>query len=236
MNLSSVLGFRKRRIRNRILTLGVIISGMLSIAFAIITFYGQNAGNFVISVDSLAKERGIMISETPTFGQQLSRLLTEPIDQARDVTYTWLKIDEVTQTNGTYHDVDFEYVAYTFYVQNSGFETLDLTYSIIITEKMNGIEDAIRILVIEDGVESMYMKPDEIAFGEEEPYYPDLMPSAAPFLSDTVVLRKTIENYKPGQIKTFSLLVWIEGYDPDATDDILDARIRMEMLFTINEF
>lgn len=236
MNLSSVLGFRKRRIRNRILTLGVIISGMLSIAFAIITFYGQNAGNFVISVDSVAKLRGITISETPTFEQQLSRLLTDPIDQARDVTYTWLKIDEVSQTNGSYHDTDLEYVAYTFYVQNSGSETLDVNYSIKITEKMSGIEDAIRILIIEDGVETMYMKPDEIAPGEDEPYYPELMPSAAPFLSDTIVFRKTFENFKPGQIKKFSLLVWLEGYDPDTNDDILNARIRMEMLFTINEF
>ncbi|NCB64485.1 MAG: hypothetical protein EOM52_13010 [Clostridia bacterium] len=80
------------------------------------------------------------------------------------------------------------------------------------------------------------MKPDEISFGEEEPYYPDLMPIGVPFLSDNIVLRKTFENFKPGLIKTFSLLVWLEGYDPDTTDDILDARIRMEMLFTINEF
>ncbi len=236
MNLSSVLGFRKRRIRNRILTLGVIISGMLSIAFAIITFYGQNAGNFVISVDSAARIRGITISETPTFEQQLSRLLTEPIEAARDVTYTWLKRDEVSQTNGSYHDVDHEYVAYTFYIQNSGSETLDVTYYIRITDAYSGIEDAIRVLIIEDGTETMYMKPDEIAPGEDEPFYPELMPSAAPFLSESMVMRKTFENFKPGQIKKFSLLVWLEGYDPDTDDDIIGARIRMTMNFTINEF
>ena len=209
---------------------------MLSIAFAIITFYGQNAGNFVISVDSAARIRGITISETPTFEQQLSRLLTEPIEAARDVTYTWLKRDEVSQTNGSYHDVDHEYVAYTFYIQNSGSETLDVTYYIRITDAYSGIEDAIRVLIIEDGTETMYMKPDEIAPGEDEPFYPELMPSAAPFLSESMVMRKTFENFKPGQIKKFSLLVWLEGYDPDTDDDIIGARIRMTMNFTINEF
>lgn len=236
MRLSNVLGFRKRRLRNRILTLGIIISGMLSVTFAIITFYGQNAGNFVISVDSSARIRGIQISETPTFEQSLSRLMTDPIGEARDMTYTWLKIEEVERTNGNYKDIDHEYVAYTFYIQNSGSETLDVNYYIRITEAHYGIENAIRILVIEDGMQTMYMMPDEIAPGDDEPYYPAQMPEAEYFLTDQMAMRKTFENFKPGQIKKFSILVWLEGYDPQTTDDILGGMIRLTMNFTINEF
>jgi hypothetical protein len=235
MKLSSVLGLRRMRIRNRIVTLGVIVTGMLSAALAIVTFYGQEAGNFVISVDSAAKVRGIHISETEDFEQELSRLMSDPIDEARDVTYSWLKIEEVEATNGNYRDIDHDYVAYTFYVMNKGSETVDLTYYIRITDVYNNLDKAIRVLVIEDGVEKMFMKPDQILEGQEEPYYPDSMPEPNYFLTSNMVMRHTIEKYKPGQLKKFSIIIWLEGYDPDTTDDIYGGMIKMTMNFTINQ-
>lgn len=235
MRLSTVLGFRKRRIRNRIVTLGIIISGMLSIAFAIITFYGQNAGNFVISIDESAAIRGIVISEEPSFTEQLSRLMTEPIDEARDMTYSWLKIEEVEATNGNYTDPDHDYVAYTFYIQNTGSETVDITYYVRITDVNRRLDHAVRVLVIEDGVQSMYMMEDRVDL-ENPPFYPDIMPESTPFITDQMVMRKTFTNFKPGQIKKFSILVWLEGYDPDTTDEIIGGRIRMTMNFTVNTF
>lgn len=236
MRLSTVLGFRKRRIRNRIVTLGIIISGMLSIAFAIITFYGQNAGNFVISVDEAARIRGIVISEEPSFEQQLSRLMTSPIDEARDMTYSWLKIEEVEATNGNYTDPDHDYVAYTFYIQNSGSETVDITYYIRITEVTRRLDHAIRVLVIEDGVQTMYQMEDRADEFGHLPVYPEIMPQGVNFLTPQMVMRKTFTNFKPGQIKKFSVLVWLEGYDPDTTDEIIDGRIRLTMNFTVNTF
>ncbi|MDX9691113.1 MAG: hypothetical protein RBT45_01580 [Acholeplasmataceae bacterium] len=235
MRLSSVLGFRKRRIRNRIVTLGIVISGMLSVAFAIITFYGQNAGNFVISIDEAGREIGIIISEDPSFSEELTRLMTDPIDEARDMTYSWLKIEEVEATNGNYEDPDHNYVAYTFYLQNSGLETVDITYYIRITEATRNIDHAIRVLVIEEGVQTMYMMEDRIDL-ENPPFYPEIMPESVPFMTDHMVMRKTFTNFKPGQIKKFSVLVWLEGYDPDTIDDIIGGRIRMAMNFTVNTF
>ena len=236
MRLSTVLGFRKRRIRNRIVTLGIIISGMLSVAFAIITFYGQNAGNFVISVDEAARIRGILISEEPTFEQQLSRLMTNPVEEARDMTYSWLKIEEVEATNGNYTDPDHDYLAYTFYVQNSGNETVDITYYIRITEVHRRLDHAVRILVIEDGVQTMYQMPDRTDEFGNPPYYPDIMPESVPFLTQQMVMRRTFTNFKPGQIKKFSVIMWLEGYDPDTTDEIIGGRIRLTMNFTVNTF
>jgi hypothetical protein len=235
MRLSSVLGLRRMRIRNRIVTLGVIISGMLSVALAIVTFYGQEAGNFVISVDSAARIRGIHISETDNFDQELSTLMSNPIDEARDVTYSWLKIDEVEAANGNYTDIDHDYVAYTFYLMNKGSETVDVTYYIRITDVYNKLDEAIRVLVIEDGVQNMFMKPDVIDEGEDEPYYPESMPTPNYFLTDRLVMRHTIEKFKPAQIKKFSVIVWLEGYDPDTTDEVLGGMIKLTMNFTINQ-
>lgn len=234
MRLSNVLGFRRIRIRNRIITLGVIITGMLSIAFAIITFYGQNAGNMVMQVDSIAQNRGITLSTEPNFRTPSPRLMTEPISEARDMTYSWLKLEEVEAAYGNYTDIDYDYVAYTFYLMNQGTESLDISYHIRITDVYNDLDTAIRILVIEDGERTVYQKADTPdAFGNL-PVYPETVPDSVNFLSDTIVMRKLFTNFKPDQIKKFSVVIWLEGYDPDTVDDILGGMIRVQMNFSIN--
>ena len=234
MRLSKVLGFRRIRIRNRILTLGVIITGMLSVAFAIITFYGQNAGNFVISVDSIALNRGIILSTEPNFRTTSPRLMTEPIEEARDMTYSWLKLEEVEAAYGNYVDIDYDYVAYTFYLMNEGDESVDISYHIRITDVYNDLDTAIRILVIEDGVRTVYQKEDTPDDDGNYPVYPESVPQSVNFLSETIVMRKLFTNFKPDQIKKFSVVVWLEGYDPDTVDDILGGMIRLQMNFSIN--
>ena len=233
MRLSRLLGFRRTRIRNRIITLGVIITGMLSVAFAIITFYGQNAGNFVISVDSIAQNRGIILSENPNFREPSPRLMTEPIDEARDMTYSWLKLEEVEAAYGNYVDIDYDYVAYTFYLMNQGSESVDISYHIRITDIYNDLDSAIRILIIEDGEETIYQKEDDLINGQL-PVYPESVPDSVDFLSNTIVMRRLFTNFKPDQIKKFSVVVWLEGYDPDTVDEILGGMIRLQMNFSIN--
>ncbi len=232
MRLSKVLGVRRVKLRNRIFTLGVIITGMLSIAFAVITFYGQNAGNFVMSVDTAARMRGIAISTDPTFEYSTGRLMSDPINDARDVTYAWLKIEEVQETDGNFVDMDHDYVAYTFYVKNEGFETVDLSYYIRITEVYNNLDGAIRIIIIDEDIMTMYMKPDST----NDTHYPDYMPAAEHFLTSNTVMRKLIPNFKPGEIRKYSVIVWLEGNDPDTTDEILGGMIKMQMNFTIHGF
>lgn len=232
MRLSRVLGVRRVKLRNRIFSLGVIITGMLSIAFALITFYGQNAGNFVMSVDTLARQRGIAISDSADFAYSTSRLMSDPIDSAKDMTYAWLKLDEIEETDGNFVDPDHEYVAYTFYIKNEGLETVDLSYYIRITEVYNELDKAIRVLVIDDGEETMYMKPDTTNINT----YPEYMPIGQHFDTQMTVMRKLISNFKPGDIRKFTVVIWLEGNDPDTTDEILGGMIRMHMNFTIFGF
>ncbi len=229
MKLSDVLSVKRRIFINRFLSLGVIITAILSIIFALITFYGQNAGNFVMSIDAAAKLRGIVMSETEDFEIKTTRLLSDPVIDARDVTYAWLKIDEVKNTSGNYYDRDHDYVAYTFYLKNDGLETVDLVYYLRITSIYNNLDKSIRVLIIEDDEETVYKRPDEISHNQ----YPDDYPRTTHFLTDRMVARKNITNFRPNQIKKFSVLIWIEIYDPDTTDDILGGMIRMEMVFSV---
>ena len=234
MRLSTILQVKRRKLRNRIFTLGVIATGIMSIAFAVITFYGQQSGNFVMSIDYDAYNRGIILSSDEDFTNPSPRLMTDPIEDARDMTYSWLKLDEVQNTDGNFVDPDYDYVAYTFYLRNDGLETVDITYHIRMTEIQNGLDEAIRILVIEDGVENMYQKLDKLEAGEDPPYYPSVMPKTKLFVSDSIVARENFVKFEPGQIKKFSVIMWLEGYDPDTTDEVLGGRIKLQTNFAID--
>lgn len=236
MRLSKILEVKRRKLRNRIFTLGVFITGLLSIAFAVITFYGQNAGNFVMAVDYDSFQRGITLSTNREFEDYTFQLMTEPIEDAREMTYSWLKIDEVLNTDGNYVDPDYDYVAYTFYIMNNGEETVDITYHIQMTEATYGIEDAIRILVIEDDVnETMYQTLDGLTEEGTFPEYPSVMPVGKLFLNSNTVMRKTFNKFEPFQIKKFTVIMWLEGYDPDTGDNVLGGRIKLQMMFSIDK-
>ena len=232
MRLSDVLGVRRNLLRRRILTLGVIITGALSIAFTLITFYGQNAGNFVMTVDQDLARRGIALSETIDFEAPTTRLMTNPINEARDLTYSWLKLDEVIETDGQYYDPDYEYIAYTFYIRNTGFETVDVHYHIRVSDVYRNLDEAVRFLVIEDDTHyRMYQKPDQLRDGELPEYF--LLPDPFYFHTNSTVMRHVIENFRPGQTKKFSIVIWLEGQDPDTNDDVLGGMMKAHMNFTI---
>jgi hypothetical protein len=218
--------------QRRTLSLLFSASGVLSLIFVLITFYGQQAGNFVMSVDYDSYKRGIVLSNTETLNNPQPRLMTNPVYGARDMTYSWLKLEEVTQTEGNYTDPDYDYVAYTFYLTNNGFETVDIVYHIRIIDNYKAMDSAIRVLVIEDGVETIYQKPDTPQ-GSVPISYTLPLQMTEKFLSDTIIMRKRIMNFQPQTVIKFSVVVWIEGLDPDTTDDIIGGMIKLQMNFSI---
>jgi hypothetical protein len=232
MRLSDVLGVRRITFRRRILTLGAIITGALSIAFTLITFYGQNAGNFVMTVDSELSRRGIELSYSQDFRAPTSRLMTDPISEARDITYTWIKIDEILRTDGQFFDPDYSYIAYTFYLRNFGTETIEIAYHIRISDVYRNLDEAVRFLIIEDDeIYRMYQKPDRPINGELPVY--QFMPTPFYFNNPSTVFRDNIVNFQPGQIKKFSVIIWLEGQDPDTNDSVLGGMMRAHMNFAI---
>ena len=176
MKYHKIIKAEKALKRNKLFRIGIILSGLFSLAFGVVTFYGQDSGNFMMSIDRDAYNRGIVLSIDESFNNPQPRLMTNPINEARDLTYRWLKINEVQNTNGNYNDPDFDYVAFTFYIQNTGSETINVSYHITITDVANQMDEAIRVLIIEDGVETMYQKQDRPDEFGAYPIYPPSLP------------------------------------------------------------
>jgi hypothetical protein len=234
MRFSDILGI-KRFLSNRarMYTLGAIITGLLSLLVSVVTFYGQSTGNFVISINPEAADRGIELADNVRFEFADRTLFTDPVQDALDITYAWLDIEGIKAAEGNFVDEVHGYVAYTFYIRNTGNETVDVTYTMQINEATRNLDAAIRILVIEDDiVYRLYQKPDvPDEFGQLPIYYD--MPESINFLSSTLVFRETIQNFKPGDVKKFSIAIYMEGQDPDTNVDILGGTIRAMMNFSI---
>ncbi|MGI6728748.1 MAG: hypothetical protein ACOX5P_00570 [Bacilli bacterium] len=192
------------------------------------TYFGQYAGNFVMAITPESFQRGIILSDDKEFTAPTSRLSADPVSDAWDITYPWLNIEAAMNTDGNYRDPLHEYLAYTFYLQNTGNETVPVRMTLDIMSVHLNVDKAIRILLIEnDTIYRMYQKPDDV----ETEY--DSLPEALYFVSDTRVLDEVIQNFRPGQINKYTFLLWLEGEDPDCTNDVKGGRIKLQMNFKI---
>ena len=142
----------------------MLITGATLVIVSLLTFYGQNVGNFIMSLDEDLKERQIYMSETEDFLVPTASLQAGAVKGARDITYSMMHIEEAVNNDGNYKDPYFKYVAYTFYVKNMGDETTSLEYETQITVNKNDLDKAIRVMIISqiDGKreDSIYMLPD----------------------------------------------------------------------------
>lgn len=208
----------------------MLITGATLVIVSLLTFYGQNVGNFIMSLDEDLKERQIYMSETEDFLVPTASLQAEAVKGARDITYSMMHIEEAVNNDGNYKDPYFKYVAYTFYVKNMGDETTSLEYETQITVNKNDLDKAIRVMIISqiDGKreDSIYMLPDT-----EEAVYVD-MPECKYFINERLIMRERVDYFFPDQVLKFTVFLWLEGQDPDTTADVLGGQIKLQMKFT----
>lgn len=222
----------KYKIRKNFLMAAILATGLISALIGVVAYFGLNMGTFVISLEESAYYEGISLSEEKEFYSSYPRLLVRPMSNAYPIAYSDLSIDDVINTDGNYSDNrGYTYLGYTFYLKNDGTTTVDLSFNISIVQVTKNVDSATRIMLIEDDVNrQIYLKDDST---NRHPY--DTTPDelCTYFISDTIVCSHAITNFKPESIKKFSLIIWLEGWDPECDDSIKGGQIKMEMMFKI---
>lgn len=56
-----------------------------------------------------------------------------------------------------------------------------------------------------------------------------------PFESDKVITSGTKDKIAPGEIHKYTVVLWLEGYDPECTNELIGGHIGLEMNFTLIE-
>lgn len=216
------------------LFLGVFLV-LLSIAIGSILYARLYTGNFTMTVSPRpAAMRGIEISESATFDSSTSRLSIDSHIYS-EVTYNDIILDDIQNSEGYYIDQDNKYMSYSFYLRNSGAETIDVRYYMKIASVFNYMDDFIRIIVIEDDESRMYKKIDQVDEFNNPPTY-EQMPAGIDFLTQNIVFRADIENFRPGEVKFIRVIVWFEQQDQDLNESVQSGTIELQLVFNDDGF
>ena len=213
-----------RRKKKLAIILSVCIA-VLIILF-IISMLLTQWGDLVISVDSFAGRKGIILSEDPDFKKPRMNLSAKQVKDVTNMTYSWLPKDLDTSENGSHNGKN--YVAYTFYCKNNGQDTLDYDAYLEIVGVAKSADEAVRVMVYKNGEPAIYGKAsfENRKIGETD---------CTMFVDDTTVMLTTTKDFEVDEVDKYTVVIWAEGNDPECLDDIRGGHVRMRMMFEVHE-
>ena len=199
----------------------VVLSFLLLLLLAyIIMNIIYNNGNFSITLDkNLYFSRGIIIYDDPDYKVFRAELYAKAVDYFDNISYKWLP-DELDKEDSS-HNGD-NYVAYTFYIENTGTDVSDYWYEVIIDDVIKNVDNAVRVRLYRNGRYVTYAKLGTNGEPEKE---------TTPFISNELVTFDHRVKFSPGDIDKYTIVIWVEGSDLDCTDNILGGEIKMHMEF-----
>jgi hypothetical protein len=158
--------------------------------------------------------------DDPTYKVYRSELLAPAPESFDNYSGKWLPAN-IDDSEGGPHNGD-NYLAYTFFVENQGNDVSDYWNEVEIADVIKNVDDAVRVRIYRDGEYITYAKLG--ADGKPEP-------NTVPFIDDSIIALQHIENFKPGDIHKYTLVLWVEGSDPECTDNILGGEFKVVMNF-----
>ena len=211
-------------IRKVLLSFLISVTLLLVIVYIIAILYTK-FGSFTVTVDKYdINKYNICLSETPDFDKRLSRLNARSAEDITNISVHDLPGD-LDSINGRHNGEN--YLAYTFYLKNVGTNTVTLDCHTFITNIKNNLDKAIRIRIYRDGVPTTYARTRSDGTGPEE--------GCVDFLTERSVAREQIKNFAPEDVTKFTVVIWIEGDDPECLDDLIGGSLKCDMKITVIE-
>ena len=210
----------------RVLSLWVVLLVVIvAIAYAVSYFYDQ-FGSFTVRVSKYdMMNQGLTLSETPEYSKNIAVLNADIVYDMTNISGLDIP-DNVDMVNGSHNGEN--YIAYTFYLINSGDDTISYEGKLNIDSTSKGIDEAIRVAVYINGEKTVYGKTKSSGAGKESDCDKE-------FATATKVMETFKEGFSPNSKDKYTIVVWLEGNDPDCVDDIIGGTIKLSMDFDITE-
>jgi len=177
-------------------------------------------GRFFISLDPNHSIRsGLFMFDDPDEKDSKSIIYVEEIKYMDNISINWLPEDIGDQPGGN-HNGD-NYIAHTFYLENRGNRIISYWYEIKIENVIKNVDEAIRFMIIKNGERTVYAKVNSET-GEAEP-------GTVKFKSEEVAVSEQREKMEPGDIDKITIVIFLEGDDPDCVDDLIGGEIKAHM-------
>ena len=207
--------------------IAIVVSSLvvlLAVVYAISFFY-ERYGVFTVSISRYDMlKQGLSLSETSMFEKPISLLNADTVRTLTNISEDTLPAN-IDAINGAHSGEN--YVAYTFYLKNTGKDTVTYDASIFISNVTLDIDEAIRIKVYTNGIPKTYAKTKKDGSGPES--------GTVEFVTNTIATKDIRADFKPGDVDKFTVVIWLEGNDPECLDNIVGGRLKADMKFTIIE-
>ena len=214
---------KRKKIRNKVFKtlLIVIIIFLINVYIILSLFY--KGENFTVTLDSeYGRESGLVIYEEQANKYERTFLRSKDIEYFTDISVNWLPENIDNEGEGSHNGKN--YIAYTFYAENMGQDTINYWTTIKIDDVVKNVDEAIRVMVFKNGNKVIYAKNNKTT-GEPEP-------DTVAFKNDDTVMLELSENFKVGDIDKYTVVIWVEGDDPECKDDLIGGEIKMHMTLT----
>ena len=194
----------------------------MALLYAVTVMYSKY-GSFTVTVNKFDNVKyALTLSETPDCLNPIGRLNCKASEEITNIDGASLPLD-LDQINGEHNGEN--YVAYTFYCKNAGEATVTYEYQVFIANMTLDIEKAVRVRLYVNGESTDYARTRSDGTGPE--------PGTTEFVSESVVARSQISDFAPGDVTKYTVVIWLEGNDPECLDNILGGEFKIDMSMSI---
>lgn len=196
----------------------ILLLLVLSVTYGILYVVNQN-GNFTITLDPNAyEEEKLVVSPRSDFKYTTHKLVLDALDYMDNISETWIPENIDSEADGPHNGNN--YMAYTFYVKNKSTDTLSYSVVISVMSVIKDVDEAIRIAVYRNGSKTVYAKKTPTGGVE---------PGTTPFINDKKVMNELYEGLGPDEVDRYTVVIWLEGDDPQCLNELIGGEIKMEM-------
>ena len=209
---------RKRRFKRAKIVVFVIFVVLLSLFFIMSIIY--KGGHFTVTLDpNFSLKSGIVLYETKSDINYSNKLYAKEIEFMDNISGEWLPKNIDTEKDGSHNGEN--YIAYSFYVGNTSDQVINYWYQIRILDVIKRVDEAVRIAVYLNGEKTLYAKKNEVTGKAEE--------GTEEFYKDNIAVLKQRKHLNPLQSDRFTIVIYLEGDDPDCVDAIIGGELKLKM-------
>ena len=187
-----------------------------------VTYHG---GSFVVNLKpNESIDSGLAMYESLYDRVGKRTLKADNLQFMDNISIKWLPSNINDAGEGS-HNGD-NYIAYTFYIENQGKDVLNYWYKMVIDDIVKNVDEATRIMIFINGESTVYAKGssrDGTPEKDTEKFRDD---------KDGTIILKQRANLYPGEIDKITVVVWIEGDDPECIDALIGGELKMHMDIT----
>ncbi|MBQ4560893.1 MAG: hypothetical protein IJA55_01010 [Clostridia bacterium] len=200
---------------------------------------GDDYGDFTVKIDK-GQRNLISLCEKSDFAEPTIFLRGTSVQDLWHSTRSWIPDNIHTEVDGGAHNrtsvgkspqtvADPSYLAYTFHLKNVSDEELKYTYDMILVDRIINKEidalDAMRVMIIRNG--------EKVVWAKSPLDGTPLEPDTSVFTGEPVLMEVYDNVIQPGDTDRYTVVMWLEGEDPECVNSIFSNMLKFEMNFEV---